>query len=413
LRKLTGYPLTIGFSTGKLVEVRVGSTSHDELTMQDESEALVLALDSFPGLDFFARLVQQNRIHGIILPECHQYSHVSGLANHWNIPTISLSDFSKLEFGRQTCIDANSGLVLVPESETDNSLIRSLTDEWTSKQKDALKHSKEVATTKGGVKFEVSAEILSVADVQVALQNGADGFGPVRCELVRDSHGFSPSSTIEVVRTMEKLTTSRPIIVRLFDFGGEKRAAEISGNAVRLSPLGMRGIRLLKDEPNYVRLVAELLAELPLDRVLFLLPMIISPIEIENFKERFPQTRDSIGVEVETPAAVYQIDEISRMVKYLHIGPSDLTQFVLAMDRSLIGPETAPLDEFVQPVLQMIEHVTHACHRANRPVSVGLDYRPARKLVSQLVKCGLRRITVSPRMVPFWKSTIRETEDSN
>jgi phosphotransferase system enzyme I (PtsP) len=76
-----------------------------------------------------------------------------------------------------------------------------------------------------------------------------------------------------------------------------------------------------------------------------------------------------VGLTVEVPATVYQIDTLARRVDFVSIGSNDLTQYLLAVDRN--NERVAKLyDELHPAVLQAIQHSVERVHLAKRPVSV-------------------------------------------
>jgi phosphotransferase system enzyme I (PtsP) len=76
-----------------------------------------------------------------------------------------------------------------------------------------------------------------------------------------------------------------------------------------------------------------------------------------------------VGIMVEVPSAVYQIDKLIRMVDFASIGSNDLTQYLLAVDRN--NDRVAKLYDSLHPVvLAAIRHVVEQVRTAGRPISV-------------------------------------------
>ncbi len=72
---------------------------------------------------------------------------------------------------------------------------------------------------------------------------------------------------------------------------------------------------------------------------------------------------------VEVPSAAYMIGTLARMVDFIAIGSNDLTQYILAVDRSNV--RVAQLYDSLHPaVLFTLNHVCRQAHAATCPVSV-------------------------------------------
>jgi len=102
-----------------------------------------------------------------------------------------------------------------------------------------------------------------------------------------------------------------------------------------------------------------------------------------------------IGAMIETPAAVFLIDQILDEVDFVSIGTNDLTQFVLAADRDAIDL----LDGYsvLHPsVLRAIRHVLDAARERGRRVSVCGEAAGDPATAALLVGLGSRELSMSP-----------------
>ena len=85
----------------------------------------------------------------------------------------------------------------------------------------------------------------------------------------------------------------------------------------------------------------------------------------------------SIGVMIETPAAVVQADQILAEVDFLSIGTNDLAQYAFAADRHLAS--LASLNDPWQPaLLRMIDMVARAASDSGKPVGCAARLQPIR-----------------------------------
>ncbi len=102
-----------------------------------------------------------------------------------------------------------------------------------------------------------------------------------------------------------------------------------------------------------------------------------------------------IGAMIETPAALFSLDEILERVDFVSIGTNDLTQFMLAADRNAADL----VDEYsvLHPaVLRAIRKVVEACDQAGREVCVCGEAAGDAATACLLVGLGIRQLSMSP-----------------
>ena len=79
--------------------------------------------------------------------------------------------------------------------------------------------------------------------------------------------------------------------------------------------------------------------------------------------------RPPIGAMIETPAALYALDEILELADFVAIGTNDLTQYMLAADRDL-AEGTDDCTAMHPAVLRAIKQVVEAAEKRQCPVCV-------------------------------------------
>jgi phosphotransferase system enzyme I (PtsP) len=85
----------------------------------------------------------------------------------------------------------------------------------------------------------------------------------------------------------------------------------------------------------------------------------------EGYGVRMPP----VGVMVEVPAAVYQIEALARRADFLSVGTNDLTQYILAVDRN--NAHVAKLyDEMHPAVLRALTEIVNGARTFGREVSI-------------------------------------------
>ena len=112
------------------------------------------------------------------------------------------------------------------------------------------------------------------------------------------------------------------------------------------------------------------------------------------------------GIMIELPAAVLIANELAQAVDFFSIGTNDLTQYLMAADRS--NARVANLADALQPaVLRAIKQTIDAGHRAG--IWVGMCGELAGNALAApiLVGLGLDELSMSAPAIPAVKQKIR------
>lgn len=171
--------------------------------------------------------------------------------------------------------------------------------------------------------------------------------------------------------------------MRTLDIGADKDLPYFSIEEEN-SALGWRGIRFTLDHPEIFssQIRAMLKASIGLNNLHILLPMITSVSEVEEAlylldrdwhavqeEEQVKITKPKIGIMVEVPSVLFQIDEFADLVDFFSVGSNDLTQYLLAVDRN--NSRVANVySHFHLAVLRALNRLVQTCHQYDKPVSI-------------------------------------------
>jgi phosphoenolpyruvate-protein phosphotransferase (PTS system enzyme I) len=135
--------------------------------------------------------------------------------------------------------------------------------------------------------------------------------------------------------------------------------------------------------------------------------MILEDVKEDLDDEGVAFKRDvPVGMMVEVPSAALMADEFAREVDFFSIGTNDLIQYTLAVDRS--DPDVANLYSSGDPsILRLIRRVVDAGLKRNIPVTVCGQMSSDPKFIPLLVGMGIRRLSVTPNLIPEVKAVIR------
>jgi len=126
----------------------------------------------------------------------------------------------------------------------------------------------------------------------------------------------------------------------------------------------------------------------------------------ELTEEGLAVRRPPVGAMIEVPAAVYQAARIARRMDFLSIGSNDLTQYLLAVDRT--NARVADLYDNLHPaVLAAVASTLRAGIEAGCPVSVCGDMAGEPAGVVLLVGMGYRQLSATTAYIGRAKRVVR------
>jgi phosphoenolpyruvate-protein phosphotransferase (PTS system enzyme I) len=278
------------------------------------------------------------------------------------------------------------------------------------------------AVTTDGRRVGLWANIEVPEEIDLAIRNGAEAIGLVRTEYFYFRHESLPTEEEQYLAYREVLEKAkgRPVTFRVLDVGGDKLLAAVGGVRDYNPFLGLRGARFLLANPEILQTQLRALYRASVHGTMRLMfPMICDLTEMLAFEEQAQLAREglsnggtafagdvSVGIMIETPAAVAMADELAARAGFFSLGTNDLTQYVLAVDRSNLR-----VSHFACPqhpaVLRAIRDAVRAAERANIPVGSCGDMGSNPVLAILLIGLGVENISASAAAIPALKKAIR------
>src|SRR5207237_4440550 len=153
----------------------------------------------------------------------------------------------------------------------------------------------------------VEANLGAHDDVELAIDNGADGVGLFRIEQLYLARALPPSEDelFEELRALTAPLRGRPVTLRLLDVGGDKPVPFLPLPVEPNPSLGRRGVRLLLEYPQLVRTQLAALFRLAQEQdVRILVPMVTLEEDIREMRVMFDDTFDTFPGARRTPSCV-------------------------------------------------------------------------------------------------------------
>ena len=227
----------------------------------------------------------------------------------------------------------------------------------------------EPAILTDGHRIGISANISRVGEAAQAVDAGADGVGLMRTEFLFLERDRAPGEDeqYEAYGAMVRALDGRPLILRTLDIGGDKIVPYLALPKEENPFLGVRGLRLCLRQPElFLPQLRAMYRASRLGPVRIMLPMVSAVEEVRAARELAERARREVGAApvelgmmIEVPSAALMAPELAAVADFFSIGTNDLTQYVLAMDRT--HPTLAPHADGLHPaVLRAIELAVRA-----------------------------------------------------
>jgi phosphoenolpyruvate-protein phosphotransferase len=362
-------------------------------------------------------LLPRSRVAAVVVESLGQGSHAALLAREKGITTIAgfPGILSRIGSRTQLLVDGFRGTLVVAPREVTQTEFKERITKWRAALVRCQAACHQPARTLDGQRIDVEANVGIADDMELALDNGADGIGLLRIEQLYFARPGPPTEE-ELSNDLGRLISlfgNRRVTIRLLDIGGDKPLPYLGVPSTPNPSLGRRGVRLLLDYAQLVRTqmgaILRLSQECP---VQVLIPMVTLEDDIRRMRETFDalcaerkiRTPPAFGAMVETPAAALAIPTLAGYVDFFSVGTNDLTQYTLAASRDDASVNDYYVDSH-ESILRLLGIIL--ADATGRPVSLCGELAGREAIVPRLLEMGFRSLSIAPSLIPTTKALIR------
>ena len=403
--------------SNELVEVLLGKSSPDI----NFSSPKILVSEKISTNEIAS--FKSKYIKGIVTAEGGSTDHVSIISKALEIPAVVglKSEIKKLKNNDKLILNGQEGEVIYKPTQKQLKEYKIKKNILKEKFKNAIKKNKETAKTISGELIKVNANIGSLNDAKKALKYGADGIGLFRTEFCFLNRQNFPSED-EQLKLYTKIINVLPkkeFIIRLSDFGSDKKVNYINQPYEQNPAMGFRGLRLgFKYYDKLLKPQLRALIRLSLNyNIKILCPMISDIDDIKEIKKAVINESDNLklnkishiplGIMIETPNVAMNAEEFIDHVDFFSFGTNDLSQFLMAADRT--NENVAKYHEKAIPsIMKLIENVCNISKKKGKWVGICGEIASKKELLKMFIKIGVNELSMSPTMIPEIKERIRK-----
>jgi phosphoenolpyruvate-protein phosphotransferase (PTS system enzyme I) len=401
------------------VRDRVLNALNGDLPKPELRAGAIVVAEDLPPSRFLE--IDWSRGGGIALSRGSLMSHTAILARTLGVPMVVQT--GAIPDAATALLDANQGFVdLDPSDEA----LRVFAQGGASREasaREAERVDPGASATYRGERLQLLLNIEGPASLTHPNAASADGVGLMRTEFLFLGRSEAPDEDAQFAAYCAVLrwAGARPVTIRTVDAGGDKAVRGLSEESEANPFLGVRGLRLSLRRPDIFMVQLRALGRAAMHgRLKVMFPMVTTPAEFETGRALFHKAvaalqaegRDArapeLGMMVEVPAAALRIKDFD--AAFFSIGANDLTQFVMACDRGN-GAVSHLYDVMNPAVIELIRRVVDHGRASGREVTLCGDAAADPAHALELLRCGLRGLSMSPNALAAVKRAILESPE--
>lgn len=391
---------------------------NSDFSMDSDEKVILLADDLTPSETV---QLDKNKVLSFVTRKGSSNSHTAILARTMNIPAIINVDFSNEYERKKAIVDGYEGKIIIDPTEEELKKYTKIKEEDEAKERLLQELKGKENITKKGTKINLYANIGGIKDVASVLQNDAGGIGLFRSEFLYLKTEDYPTEEeqFQAYKTVVEMMAGKKVIIRTLDIGADKQVDYFNLDKEENPAMGFRAIRICLERPEIFKTqLRAILRASYYGNVGIMYPMITSVWEVKKVKKIVAEVKKELddmgipygkfeeGIMIETPAAVWESENLAKELDFFSIGTNDLTQYTLAIDRQNSNLENF-LDTHHPAILKSIEMTVKNGHKHGTWVGICGELAADTTLTEKFIAMGVDELSVTPSRVLHVREAIR------
>jgi phosphoenolpyruvate-protein phosphotransferase (PTS system enzyme I) len=390
-----------------------------DTSINPNSEVILVVNDLSPSE---ALKINTSLVKGVVCASGNQTSHSAILVRSLGVPAVfgAMEIMESVLQDQEIILDGSAGKVFIEFDEVFRSALQAKQVQEQMRNEELALKVHHDCITDDGIRIRTMANISIPEQVSLTHRFGADGIGLFRTEFIYLNRDNPPTEDeqYETYRSVVEGMNGKPVTFRTADFGGDKPIPYLGIPKEDNPFLGLRGIRYSLRNPELLKTqLRAIYRTSSLGPISIMFPMISTFSELKEAIKWADEVKKELideghkiepvplGIMIEVPSAVIQIEKLLMNCDFASIGTNDLAQYVMATDR--LNPVVGNLASGCQPaLLVMIEKVLSSARKVGKPVSICGEMAGDELFTEILFGFGLREFSMSHDLIPRIKDKL-------
>ncbi|MDH7799477.1 MULTISPECIES: phosphoenolpyruvate--protein phosphotransferase [unclassified Beijerinckia] len=358
----------------------------------------------------------RKRLRGLVLEDAGSSSHVAIVARALGIPTIGdvANITSLVEQGDAIIVDGSVGEVqLRPQHDVE--LAYSEKARLRARRQEQYRALRDTPSkTQDGVDIGLHMNAGLLVDLPLMAEAGVASIGLFRTELQFMLAPQFPRQEKQyaLYNAVMQQVQDGFVTFRTLDIGGDKILPYMKTFEEENPALGWRAIRIGLDRPGLLRLQLRALLRAGAGRQLrIMFPMVASVEEFDAARACVYREIDhlrrhghimpsdlKLGVMIEVPSLLWQLDELLQRADFLSVGSNDLMQYLYAADRDN-KRVSSRYDPMSPPALRALKRIADRANLAGKSLTLCGEIGGKPLEAMALIGIGYRSLSMSPASI--------------
>lgn len=319
-------------------------------------------------------------ISGIITEMGGINSHMSIMARNHEIPAIVgvknlIENIHNNDF---VAINGDTGEIVINPTREECIKLEEMKKGIELEKDELEKYKYKETITQDGHQLKIFANIGIFQDVELAIENSAEGVGLFRTEFIYMNSNKCPTEDeqFNLYKKVAERMQGKKVIIRTLDIGGDKNIKYMDLPKEENPFLGYRAIRVCLDNIELFKTqLRAILKASAYGNLAIMLPMISSVEELRRAKKVMNEVKIElkdkniafdenikIGIMIEIPSAALMAESLAKECDFFSIGTNDLIQYTVAVERGNEKIEKL-YSKYNPAVIKLIKYAIDGAHK--------------------------------------------------